>query len=256
MNTIKIIFILLLTICIVSCSANTDKESHYHEFEDHKCSCGKIEDNYFLVTFKSEGGSIVDNQIVEQGDCIEEPEIPVKEGYDFDGWYFEDQVFDFTNEVTCNLILTARWLIEGNSYEIIKGNGNEQKVNVYLRDCNEPFDIAIKLHIDNTICAPGSNGKIEINYINLTNVLLQVKLTFDCPIEVIDFYSNEDLTDKLDLTEELSKRLELSFDETETLVIYWKWRFELDSSDNEDTLIGLNPESLVLLITNECQQKD
>ena len=154
------------------------------------------------------------------------------------------------------MILTARWLIEGNSYEIIKGNGNEQKVNVYLRDCNEPFDIAIKLHIDNTICAPGSNGKIEINYINLTNVLLQVKLTFDCPIEVIDFYSNEDLTDKLNLTEELSKRLELSFDETETLVIYWKWRFELDSSDNEDTLIGLNPESLVLLITNECQQKD
>jgi uncharacterized repeat protein (TIGR02543 family) len=66
----------------------------------------------YTVTFVTDGGSSVDSQTVLKGDSAVEPDDPTKDTYVFDGWYIDDQAtepYDFSQAVTGNLTLTARW---------------------------------------------------------------------------------------------------------------------------------------------------
>lgn len=62
-----------------------------------------------LVIFDSDGGTTVDPQVVENGKTATKPEAPVKEGFRFIGWYLDDKLYDFNNEVTESITLKARW---------------------------------------------------------------------------------------------------------------------------------------------------
>lgn len=46
---------------------------------------------------------------VISGECVSEPEVPVKEGYKFLGWYSGDVKWDFATPITEALTLTAKW---------------------------------------------------------------------------------------------------------------------------------------------------
>ena len=66
----------------------------------------------YEATFESNGGSLVENQIVQQTEAFVEPEVPMKEGYFFDGWYSDPeltQVYDFTKLATADVTLYAKW---------------------------------------------------------------------------------------------------------------------------------------------------
>ncbi len=68
------------------------------------------------VTFDSKGGSPVTAQSVEYGSMLTAPNAPVREGYDFDGWYRDEEcitqwVFS-SNTVTDNMTLYAKWNIK------------------------------------------------------------------------------------------------------------------------------------------------
>jgi len=69
--------------------------------------------NAYMVTFNSQGGSAVSSQMVEQGDLINKPKNPTREGYTFEGWYKESSctnAWNFTNDtVTSNITLYAKW---------------------------------------------------------------------------------------------------------------------------------------------------
>lgn len=57
----------------------------------------------YKVTFKTDGGSEVEPQIVEKGKCATEPIKPTKEGYSFNLWTLDGAVFDFTTQaITVN----------------------------------------------------------------------------------------------------------------------------------------------------------
>ena len=61
------------------------------------------------VTFQSNGGSEVEAQQVSGGYATE-PEAPTRRGYDFVGWDYRGQLFDFAStRVTENITLVARW---------------------------------------------------------------------------------------------------------------------------------------------------
>jgi uncharacterized repeat protein (TIGR02543 family) len=47
------------------------------------------------VTFDSAGGSAVQSQTLEKGATVEKPDAPTKEGYVFEGWYFENKKWNF-----------------------------------------------------------------------------------------------------------------------------------------------------------------
>ncbi len=66
----------------------------------------------FTVVFDSKGGSAVASQTVKAKGKAAQPANPTKEGYTFAGWYrdVEGKVrYDFSNAVTSNLTLYAKW---------------------------------------------------------------------------------------------------------------------------------------------------
>lgn len=63
----------------------------------------------YTVTFNSDGGSTVAKQTVEEGKKATEPKAPTKKGYTFKGWYLGSTKYNFSNKVTKNITLTAKW---------------------------------------------------------------------------------------------------------------------------------------------------
>jgi len=63
----------------------------------------------FTVTFNTDGGSEVAAQTVEDGKSATKPDDPTKEGFYFLGWYEGENVYEFTQPVSGDLTVTARW---------------------------------------------------------------------------------------------------------------------------------------------------
>ena len=70
----------------------------------------------YTVTFDSNGGTAIDSVTVNKGDLVSEPTYPTKEGYTFDGWYKDDNLWDFENKVYSDLTLISKWSL--NTYTI------------------------------------------------------------------------------------------------------------------------------------------
>lgn len=72
-----------------------------------------VRHNGFTVRFDTDGGSYVENQKVLHSEHIEEPTPPVREGYEFSGWYLDrdcTEEFDPKEDtVTQSMTLYAAW---------------------------------------------------------------------------------------------------------------------------------------------------
>ncbi len=66
-----------------------------------------------VVTYNSNGGSVVDDEVTFIGELATQPTAPTKAGYKFAGWYKEDTFvneWDFdTDTVTADTTLYAKW---------------------------------------------------------------------------------------------------------------------------------------------------
>ncbi len=70
---------------------------------------GDVENDECLVTFDSQGGTVVSAVQVAKGTAVPEPAAPTRRGYEFMGWYLGDTLYDFTQPVTGNTVLRAKW---------------------------------------------------------------------------------------------------------------------------------------------------
>jgi uncharacterized repeat protein (TIGR02543 family) len=68
----------------------------------------------YTVTFDSNGGNEVAEQIIYNNEKILEPSVPIKENYAFNGWYVDDEItrlWDFdVDTVNADMILYADWI--------------------------------------------------------------------------------------------------------------------------------------------------
>ena len=64
--------------------------------------------NYDVI-FNTNGGTAVENIVVKKNGILTKPEDPKKEGYVFIGWYYNGNPFDFTTEISEDMVLEARW---------------------------------------------------------------------------------------------------------------------------------------------------
>lgn len=66
----------------------------------------------YTVSFSLGGaqGTAPTSQQVQNGDKATEPTAPTWEGHAFAGWYNDGTLWDFGNEVTANMTLTAKWI--------------------------------------------------------------------------------------------------------------------------------------------------
>ena len=72
----------------------------------------------YTVSFGTDGGSQIASQNVAPNSAAKEPEAPTKEGFEFAGWYTDEELtqkYDFSKGVSSNLKLYAAWKETGNS---------------------------------------------------------------------------------------------------------------------------------------------
>lgn len=75
-----------------------------------------VANNGYTVTFDSNGGTDVPSQELMYGDLVAEPEPPSREGYEFAGWYSDENCiypWDMkNNQVSRSMTLYAAWVPE------------------------------------------------------------------------------------------------------------------------------------------------
>lgn len=74
--------------------------------------------NQYTVKFDTKGGTEIEKQIVRVGDKVEEPEIPVRDGYRFIEWQLDGEKYDFETKVRKNMVLVAQWQKVSDAAEI------------------------------------------------------------------------------------------------------------------------------------------
>lgn len=69
-------------------------------------SCG----NNVTVKFDTQGGTQIDNVVVEKGEKVSKPNDPEKVGYTFDGWFSNNEEWSFEdNIISMNTTIIAKW---------------------------------------------------------------------------------------------------------------------------------------------------
>ena len=72
-----------------------------------------VANNGYTVTFDSKGGTDVASQDCMYADLVAEPEPPTREGYDFSGWYYDENcqyLWNFDEfQVEGSMTLYAGW---------------------------------------------------------------------------------------------------------------------------------------------------
>ena len=99
---------------------------------------GKVYYSYITVNFDSNGGSKVEDQKdLLPSDLVSEPNAPTREGYKFDGWYYDNNTFKnkvrFPFETSKDLTIYAKWIK-------IKTSDKEHKPVVDNNAKDEPKD--------------------------------------------------------------------------------------------------------------------
>ena len=87
------------------------------------------------VSFDSNGGSSVSTQSKKYEQLATEPTSPTRSGYLFAGWYTDDtsfsQAYDFTDPVTSNLTVHAKWLSVPYTISYTLNGGSATTINSY-----------------------------------------------------------------------------------------------------------------------------
>jgi uncharacterized repeat protein (TIGR02543 family) len=75
--------------------------------------CGKCEEciEIYTVTFISDGKTVFES-LFTAGSILAEPKLAPRDGYTFDGWYKDDNSWNFASDaVTANVTLHAKWSV-------------------------------------------------------------------------------------------------------------------------------------------------
>ena len=90
----------------------------------------------YTVTFDSNGGESILPQYVREGELSTDPGIPPRDGYRFDGWYFDGKLWDFNGtKITKSITLVAKWV---ETVTVTFDLDNETNVKIYVYDKNTP----------------------------------------------------------------------------------------------------------------------
>ena len=101
-----------------------EEPEHVHEFVNGKCECGELEPepNKYTLSFDTDGGYSIDDQLLSEGEEIYKPNSPTKEGYTFKGW--EPEIPDYMP--AHDLAIKAIWQV--NTYTIKFNTGSGSKI--------------------------------------------------------------------------------------------------------------------------------
>jgi len=95
-------------------------------------ACGKTKS--YTITFDSNGGTKIDAIVITEQERIELPSEPVKEGYIFNGWLINGEIFNESTQINNDITLKADWIsIDKKTYKVIfiyNNNTKDLEINV------------------------------------------------------------------------------------------------------------------------------
>lgn len=123
----------------------------------------------YTVSFETNGGSKISKQTVARNTALKEPTAPIKEGFDFAGWYTDKDLrekYDFSAKVTKSLTLYAAWTEKEQSENQIILTIGEKAAQVF--GTTKTNDVAPKIVNDRTMLparfvAENLGAKVEWN---------------------------------------------------------------------------------------------
>ena len=74
--------------------------------------------NRVIITFNTDGGSNIANQIINKGNYIEKPENPIKDGYTFVEWQLNNEPYQFNKPINADITLVAIWEKNKEYYDV------------------------------------------------------------------------------------------------------------------------------------------
>ena len=100
-----------------------------------KSSGGSGRTKRYTVSFNTNGGNKITSQTVAKDNSVKEPTAPIKENFEFAGWYTDKELttkYDFTEKVTKSFTLYAKWTEQkqengGSEDDVNNNSGNENK---------------------------------------------------------------------------------------------------------------------------------
>lgn len=76
--------------------------------------------NYYNIKFDSNGGSKVASLKVKKEEILNSLPFVDKEGYEFVGWYLEEDLYDLNIPIKSDITLKAKWIEKEDEEHIIK----------------------------------------------------------------------------------------------------------------------------------------
>ena len=129
--------------------------------------------NQYIISFDSLGGTSIDSIVLDYGTLVNEPEIPIKEGYQFMGWYLDttyEYPYSFTIIGDENIHLYARWEPIINEFNMKVIDEFELtltvSIGIYGNVNMNGYDIII--HYDESIISYVSHTNVLSNVVNAT----------------------------------------------------------------------------------------
>lgn len=98
----------------------------------------------YTVSFDSNGGTEVVEQIIEEGTLAVEPKEPTKENYEFICWTLNDEKFDFNTKITNNITLLAKWEQIGThthiyTEDVVEPTCTKEGYTIYTCECGDSY---------------------------------------------------------------------------------------------------------------------
>lgn len=155
---------------------------------------GRIEQKKYQVDFKTNCDETIASQVLNYNELVESPLLSPRNGYIFLGWYLNDTIYDFNQNVKNSMTLEAKWEMEKYTVQFITNsieNIESQIVN-YQEYANIPkpiykegfqflgwylgdvlYDFSMPVAKDITLEAKWSVKKCVINFVNHTGTIMR-----------------------------------------------------------------------------------
>ena len=145
-------------------------------------------DVYYTVYYKYEDGTLISSTTIKSTELLQEPTVPTKVGYTFDGWYLDGSStkFVFNTSLSSDIILFAKFVLNSSSDKI-----NLSFDDSYYSYLNGNLDkkFKAKLHklLENT-------HKTKLSYSGVWNGLLRADADPNNSGSVICIYTGQSLS--------------------------------------------------------------
>lgn len=83
----------------------------------------------YTITFDTDGGSLIENQTVEEKGKVTKPNDPTKDGFIFKEWQLEGSGFNFDTSISKNITLKATWEAKPEEKEPTPSQNNNHGTN-------------------------------------------------------------------------------------------------------------------------------